>query len=90
MTQTIQHLIDGKRTGGGTRTQAVYNPATGAVSGQVLLADLSETELDRVLTPLVRELPLKQAVALAVEISGAARNAVYARALVLKQSGEEE
>ena len=47
-------------------------------------------ELDRVLTPLVRELPLKQAVALAVEISGAARNAVYARALVLKQSGEED
>ena len=41
-------------------------------------------ELDRVLTPLVRELPLKQAVALAVEISGAARNAVYARALALK------
>ena len=44
MTQTIQHLIDGKRTGGGTRTQAVYNPATGAVSGQVLLADTATVE----------------------------------------------
>ena len=44
MTQTIQHLIDGKRTGGGTRSQAVYNPATGAVSGQVLLADTATVE----------------------------------------------
>lgn len=47
-----------------------------------------DAELDRVLAPLVRELPLKQAVALAVEICGAARNTVYARALALKQAGE--
>ncbi len=37
--------------------------------------------LDRLLDVLARELPLKQAVALATEISGAPRNAVYARAL---------
>ncbi len=43
-----------------------------------------DADLDRVLVPLVRELPLKQAVALAVEITAAARNAVYARALALK------
>ncbi|CAN5263709.1 16S rRNA (cytidine(1402)-2'-O)-methyltransferase [soil metagenome] len=43
---------------------------------------------DAVLEPLLRELPLKQAVALTVEISGAPRNAVYARALLLKESGD--
>ena len=35
---------------------------------------------------LLRELPLKQAVQLAVEISGGARNTLYKRALELKKS----
>lgn len=48
-----------------------------------------DADLDRVLAPLVRELPLKQAVALAVEISGAARNAVYARALAIKEASAD-
>ncbi len=40
--------------------------------------------LDKVLTALLEELPLKQAVALAVKITGAARNDVYQRALAMK------
>jgi 16S rRNA (cytidine1402-2'-O)-methyltransferase len=39
---------------------------------------------DRLLKPLLAALPLKQAVALAAEQSGAPRNALYARALALK------
>jgi 16S rRNA (cytidine1402-2'-O)-methyltransferase len=48
---------------------------------------LADAEHDLVLMPLVAELPLKQAVALAAAITGAPRNALYARALVLKERG---
>lgn len=39
---------------------------------------------DALLLPLIAALPLKQAVAVAVEIGGAPRNVLYARALQLK------
>jgi 16S rRNA (cytidine1402-2'-O)-methyltransferase len=45
---------------------------------------------DPVLAPLLAALPLKQAVTLAAEISGAPRNLLYARALSLKGAGPSE
>jgi 16S rRNA (cytidine1402-2'-O)-methyltransferase len=42
---------------------------------------------DRTLRLLLDALPLKQAVALAVQLTGAPRNALYGRALALKASG---
>ncbi len=49
-----------------------------------------ETDHDTLLAPLVRTLPLKQAVALAMEIGGAPRNVLYARALLLKAGAPPE
>jgi 16S rRNA (cytidine1402-2'-O)-methyltransferase len=45
-----------------------------------------DAETEHVLTVLLKELPLKQAVQLAVQITGVARNELYQRALTLKQS----
>ncbi|MDO4434835.1 MAG: CoA-acylating methylmalonate-semialdehyde dehydrogenase [Cardiobacteriaceae bacterium] len=42
----IQHYIQGQATSAGsTRQQAVYNPATGEVTGQVLLAEVADVVL---------------------------------------------
>ena len=43
-------------------------------------------EVEHVLKALLAELPLKQAVQLAVQITGVARNELYQRALALKAS----
>ena len=42
---TIGHLIDGKLVGGGSRSQDVFNPATGKAEKRLLLADQATIEL---------------------------------------------
>ncbi len=44
MSNDIEHLIDGRRVAGGSRTHAVYDPARGTVSAQVRLADKATVE----------------------------------------------
>ena len=41
---TIQHLIDGQLVAGGSRSQDVFNPATGKAEKRVLLADTATVE----------------------------------------------
>ncbi len=54
------------------------------VSGAMAKQEGLDTETERVLTLLLNDLPLKQAVQLAVQISGMGRNELYQRALQIK------
>ena len=54
------------------------------VSAAKLQQDGLDVEAERILATLLQELPLKQAVQLAVQISGAGRNELYQRALQLQ------
>jgi 16S rRNA (cytidine1402-2'-O)-methyltransferase len=51
-------------------------------------AESEQPAFDATLRTLLAELPLKQAVALTAELSGAPRNAVYERALALKNAAD--
>ena len=53
-------------------------------------AELLLTQHDPLLKALLKVLPLKQAVATAVEITSGARNPLYERALALKGQGSED
>lgn len=46
----------------------------------------NDAEWEKTLSVLIKELPLKQAVSLTCQISGAAKNAVYTKALALKNT----
>jgi 16S rRNA (cytidine1402-2'-O)-methyltransferase len=48
-----------------------------------------DPQVERTLTVLMRDLPLKQAVSLAAELSGSPRNSLYQRALALKAAGSQ-
>jgi 16S rRNA (cytidine1402-2'-O)-methyltransferase len=58
------------------------------VEGAVVSAP-DDLTIDKTLAALLEELPLKQAVALAVKITGGNRSDLYQRALVLKAEGRE-
>jgi 16S rRNA (cytidine1402-2'-O)-methyltransferase len=60
-----------------------------AAAPQAAADDDLPAEALRVLALLVAELPLKQAVALAAQVSGAPRNRLYDAALKLKNGGDE-
>lgn len=55
------------------------------VEGASVAASADDAETDRILAILLAELPVKQAAAMAAQITGKKKNALYERALQLKQ-----
>ncbi|MFT3663889.1 16S rRNA (cytidine(1402)-2'-O)-methyltransferase [Piscinibacter sp.] len=72
----------------GNRLRGEFVLVLHAASAPAAGADAALAAHDRVLDTLLAALPLKQAVALAVELTGAPRNALYARALARKRDAE--
>ncbi len=58
------------------------------VEGAPAAGDDNDAEAERVLRILLEELPLKQAAGLAAQITGQKKNALYERALQIKDAGE--
>jgi 16S rRNA (cytidine1402-2'-O)-methyltransferase len=56
------------------------------ISGAIAKARGLDAETEQILTVLLKELPLKQAVQLAVQITGAGKNELYQRALEIKDA----
>jgi 16S rRNA (cytidine1402-2'-O)-methyltransferase len=60
------------------------------VEGAPAAADADEAEADRILAILLAELPVRQAASLAAQITGQKKNALYDKALRMKQGAEDE
>ncbi len=61
-----------------------------AVQGAPETQQPDEADADATLGILLDELPLKQAVALAVKLTGGSRNVLYQRALALKEKSTDK
>jgi 16S rRNA (cytidine1402-2'-O)-methyltransferase len=59
------------------------------LEGASAAVDATDAEADRILKILLAECPLKQAASLAAQITGLKKNALYERALALKDQAEE-
>lgn len=70
------------------RTRGEFVVVLHALAAPAAARDALPPEAERLLALLLRQLPLKQAVAIAAEASGLARGVLYARALALRGAGE--
>jgi 16S rRNA (cytidine1402-2'-O)-methyltransferase len=59
------------------------------LEGAAAAGEEDDAEAERILAILLQECPLKQAAALAAQITGRKKNALYERALQLKADSED-